>query len=145
MIDGYYTDRCRVTGAAATRPAASIALLCALGAATASGQIVFHEASDPDIEWQRDLTSYAAELAYSGDGKHVILSHGGGGRHAVATFDAANGALVREQIVSPDVSTRATAVSSTGRLAVAAQDFIDVFDLSSGERSFDRFTCDERL
>lgn len=135
-------NRSGVTVAAAGLGQALLALWGTLGAATASGQIVFHEASDPDIEWQRDLTSAAAELTFSADGEHLILWHNDGRRSAVATFDAASGTLVRERTLGADRSVRAIAVSSTGRLAAAAQDFIDVFDLASGEPVFGRFLCE---
>ena len=131
-----------IGGAAVARRPIGLALWLAVAAvAPARAQIVFHEASDPDIEWQRDLSSYAVHVAFSGDGEQVVLLHESDRWQAVTTFDVANGATVREQAVRLDGIARAIAVSANGRLAVAAPGHVDVFDLSSGQPVLDRFEC----
>jgi len=129
--------------AGARRGAAPVGLafwLTVAVSATASGQIFFTEAADPDVEWQRDLSSWAMQIAFSPDAKHLVLLHGKDGWQAVTTFDAANGAEVRE-LVNEDGIASAIAVSARGRLALAAAGHVDLLDLLSAKPVVDRFEC----
>lgn len=86
--------------------------------------------SEPSVVWRQPLTTYAAALLFSPDGKRIALRRD----RTVTYLDASNGETLAERIVSPlETFTRAIAISGDGKLAVTTGQSLDLYGPDSAE------------